>query len=266
MFFGYSDFIDQVKKRLPPDAAIPSSSTVSLGFAPKNSFTYRSLRHTGYIDARFTVQYRTLRNYNIDSHYCNAQKKGIAHFAVDYRDRIIFLSVDDKAKIKFGEPNHLLSSGVRGKQSICQTGHFLQAEDHDTANKGSITPSVILDISIPQTMGDSLFQGQTTVYFKDAVLQPSTSMRAVVEIEHYLQFSGSLTPEKDIIILFTDGGTDHRCNLEAVKICLFLLLIRNPTIKHIIAFRPAAGQSYTNYVERIMSILNLGFQNIAFMR
>ena len=61
---------------------------------------------------------------------------------------------------------------------------------------------------------------------------------------------------------YTDGGTDQRNTLEAVKvasICLFKEL----NLDLLVAARCAPGHSFMNPAERIMSILNLGLQNVA---
>ncbi|XP_066934136.1 uncharacterized protein [Clytia hemisphaerica] len=65
--------------------------------------------------------------------------------------------------------------------------------------------------------------------------------------------------------MMTDGGPEHRVNFESVKIPL-ILMFKQLKLDSLIAIRTAPGQSYVNIVERIMSILNLGFQNVALER
>ena len=64
--------------------------------------------------------------------------------AIKYKDDSFFVSCDDKAKIDFGEPGYLLSTGVRGKISHVPLNSILGALDHDVNQKGSLTPSVSL--------------------------------------------------------------------------------------------------------------------------
>ena len=63
-----------------------------------------------------------------------------------------FLCVDDKSKIDYGEPNYTISSEVRGKKSIVPVSTVLGALDHDVNLKGSFTPSVSLEVEIPDEL------------------------------------------------------------------------------------------------------------------
>ena len=61
-------------------------------------------------------------------------------YAVNNREVTTFLCVNDKSKVDYGEPNHAISSGVRGKKSIVPVLTVLGALDHDVNSKGSFTP------------------------------------------------------------------------------------------------------------------------------
>ena len=61
---------------------------------------------------------------------------------------------------------------------------------------------------------------------------------------------------------YMDGGTGQRKTLESVKIAS-ICLYKEPDLDFIIVARCAPGHSYMNPAERIMSILNLGLQNVA---
>ena len=50
---------------------------------------------------------------------------------------VALLSRDDKAKVDFGEPGVVLSTGVRGKNSLIPTTSILGALDHDVSKKGT---------------------------------------------------------------------------------------------------------------------------------
>ena len=65
--------------------------------------------------------------------------------------------------------------------------------------------------------------------------------------------------------MMTDGGPEHRNNFESVKIPL-ILMFRQLKLDSLIAIRTDPRQSYVNIVEWIMSILNIGFENIALKR
>ena len=64
------------------------------------------------------------------------------------REVTTFLCVDDKSKIDYGEPNHAISPGARGKKSVIPISTVLGALDHDVNSKRSYTPSVSLEIEI----------------------------------------------------------------------------------------------------------------------
>ena len=65
--------------------------------------------------------------------------------------------------------------------------------------------------------------------------------------------------------MVTDGGPEHRVNFDSVKIPL-LILFRELHLQLLVAIRTAPRHSYINTVERIMSILNIGFQNVELER
>ena len=65
--------------------------------------------------------------------------------------------------------------------------------------------------------------------------------------------------------MVTDGGPEHRLNFHSLKIPL-LILFSELCLQLFVAIRTAPGHSYINTVERIMSILNIGFQNVALER
>ena len=60
--------------------------------------------------------------------------------AITYRGECVLLSCDDKAKVDFGEPGAVLSTGVRGKKSLIPTTSILGALDYDVNQKVHIFP------------------------------------------------------------------------------------------------------------------------------
>ena len=67
------------------------------------------------------------------------------------------------------------------------------------------------------------------------------------------------------LYVMTDGGPEHRVNFESIKIPL-ILMFKQLKLDSLLAICTAPGKSYVNIVERIMSILNTGFQNVALER
>ena len=57
------------------------------------------------------------------------------------------------------------------------TSISLQALDHDVAQKGSIVPTVFLDVQIPEHMDESFYRGDVSITLKDAVFEPSSPNR-----------------------------------------------------------------------------------------
>ena len=68
-----------------------------------------------------------------------------------------------------------------------------------------------------------------------------------------------------ILCLYTDGGPDHRCNYGSVQIALICLFLCGD-FDLLIAVHTAPNHSWTNPAECIMSILNLGLQDVALKR
>ena len=90
------------------------------------------------------------------------------------------------------------------------------------------------------------------------MFQASSSFRTVLETIQALKSTPERLEEvKNIFII-----TAHRVNFDSVKIPL-ILMFKEMELDILVAIRTAPGHSYINPVERIMSILNTGFQNIA---
>ena len=112
--------------------------------------------------------------------------------------------MDDKSKIDFGEPRLAVSIGMRGKKTVASTNTILGALDHDTSSKGSLTPSVCLEVDIPETM-DRFYRGDVTVIMKDSVFQASSSFRHAAEL-----LPNVLNDDvKPVLMVYSDGGPDH---------------------------------------------------------
>lgn len=72
-------------------------------------------------------------------------------------------------------------------------------------------------------------------------------------------------PVKPILMIYSDGGPDHRLTYHSVKLSL-IVLFRNLNLDMLIAGRTAPGHSWANPVERIMSVLNVSIQNTSLAR
>ena len=61
----------------------------------------------------------------------------------------------------------------------------------------------------------------------------------------------------------TDRGPEHRTTFNSAKIPLILMFHK---LNLLVALTTAPNQSYINLVERIMSLLNFAYQNVALER
>ena len=64
---------------------------------------------------------------------------------------------DDKAKVPIGDPDLAVSTGVRGKKTLCPMQSTLSAADHDMT-RCSLTPSVYLECDVPSDAKKSFVQ------------------------------------------------------------------------------------------------------------
>ena len=68
-----------------------------------------------------------------------------------------------------------------------------------------------------------------------------------------------------VLLFFSDGGPDHMLKWGRVKLSLIALFLKLD-IDMLVAGRIAPNHSWANIVERIMSILNIAYQNCALSR
>ena len=96
-------------------------------------------------------------------------------YAIKVRDHAVFVCLDDKHKIKVGEPESPVAAAERGQQVIVPTQARLQAPDRDFTKFG-IIPSVTLLIDIPEEISGSWYHGEVKIMFKDSAfeLEPSS--------------------------------------------------------------------------------------------
>ena len=221
--------------------------------------------YTGKINLKHTVQRRQLRAFHADAHWCNTLYRYLRELAIKNKNSCMFISCDDKAKVSFGEPSSAISSGVRGKRTIVPTTTTLGSLDHDVDHKGSIIPTVNMVCDIPDDISCTFYRGNVHVTFKESVFQPSCSYRAILELIQLLRSEGFDNTATKHLYLFTDGGPEHWVCFESVTIPL-IMLFKELGLESLVAIRTAPEHSYTNIVERIMSILNIGFQNTALER
>ena len=207
------------------------------------------------------IQKRQFRQNHIDSHYCAAIFRYLREYAVMLRDLSLFICMDDKHRVKVGEPGVPVAAAERGRRVLVSLTQSFQVCDHDFT-RFSLIPTVLLMVDIPSTIDGSWYDGQVLVGIKEAVFESSSALRHSAELHNIL-----LTEigEKSVLFLYTDGGPDHRTTFISTQLALIALFL-NLNLDYLCAARTAPSNSWRNPVERMMSILNLGFQSIGLMR
>ena len=153
------DFVEQVKQRCPDDTLVPSDEWVRLQFWPKTASKSRFLHYTGRFKMKFMIQQRQWRHEHVDSHYAAACFRYIREYAILVRDFCVFVSLDDKHKIKVGEPAYPVAAAECGRRVPVREDEFLTVGDHDFT-KFSLVPSVIFLINVPEEITDSWYTGK----------------------------------------------------------------------------------------------------------
>ncbi len=163
---------------------------------------------------------------------------------------------------KIREPGYPLAAAQRGREVIVSQSDTFAVGDHDFTCF-SIIPSVALLIDIPETFEGSWYKGKVFVGSKNAVFQASSPLRHACELHATLLRK---IGDKSILLIYSDGGPDHRLTYISVKLSLIALFLNLNLDILIIACRTAPNHSWRNPVERIMSIVNIGLQCVGLMR
>ncbi|XP_041378644.1 uncharacterized protein LOC121390784 [Gigantopelta aegis] len=257
-FISLEEMINKARDVCPEGTPIPSKSLVRLQFAPKKPYAKVALNFTSRIKVQYKIQRRQLRLTHPDDHFCNAQFRYLKERAIKLKNNCTLMFCDDKAKVPYGEPGSSVSTGVRGKVSIVPTSTTLVALDHDMT-KASLTPSVVLDCNIPESIDKSFVQGRVTTVINDSIFQTASPFRHAIVLAKVMKQKKDIPP---VLLKFTDGGTDQRKTLESVK-CASIYLFKNLNLDMLLLGRCAPGHRYVNPAERVMSILNIGLQNVS---
>ena len=255
------DLIDQVKKKCPEGTVIPSEQWTRLQFWPKNPRTKAAEYYQKTIPLKMMVQKRQFRKSHPDSHYAAAVFRYMKEYAVRLSNCSLFICLDDKHRIKVGEPNFPVAAAERGKQVLVSLNQQFCVGDHDFT-KFALVPSVSLMVNIPASVEGSWYEGTVHIGLKDAVFEPSSPLRHATELHSLLT---TRLGDKSVLFLYTDGGPDHRLTYISVQLSLVALFV-NLNLDFLCACRTPPYHSWKNPVERIMSIVNVGLQCVGIMR
>ena len=296
--------VDSAKlKSMPP---IPSIESIRLQFVPNNAVALAAARMTGKLDVIRCLQARTIRDEHMDQYWVNAITRYYKNWSVDVFNSlkdlkkcfVLFVGQDDKAKIPVGDSVPVSTSvRIKTKAIVPANGELNtnKAADHDWSY-ASIIPSVTLIGNIPSEYNGSFFSGgvegngQIHVVLRDATFQPSdvfdhcaqlfstiktkyeardrdstASPSSASDIEDGIEIGQTI----NAILLQTDGGPNHNITFlrtQLALVALFITLMEEFGLDHFVAIRGAPHGSWLNTVERSMSILNFGLQNLALKR
>ena len=120
----------------------------------------------------------------------------------------------------------------------------------------------MLRCSVPETVNGSFVRGKVTTVIDDSVFQQATPFRHAAVLSKLL-FKSEMVPL--VLLKFTDRETDQRNTLESVR-CACICFFRELNLDMLVLARCAPSHSYTKPAERVMSILNVGLQNVALER
>ena len=207
------------------------------------------------------IQKRLFRKSHPDEHYCAALFRYQREFSLKYRNLTNFICIDDKHRVKVGEPGFPVAAAERGREVVVSLHETFAVGDHDFTHF-SIIPSVVFHLSIPDSFEGSWYTGKVLVGLKDAVFQASSPLRHAAELHSLLL---TRIGSKSILCIYSDGGPDHRLTYVSVQLSLIALYL-NLDLDFLIACRTAPNHSWKNPVERLMSTINLGFQSVGLMR
>ena len=258
------------------DLVIPSDTTITYNFCPSDSYRLRAARYKGTVELVRTVQERTERAEHPDAHYGRALQRYLREVMIRIRDTvvsmglpedtIIFVSQDDKCLIIVGEPGLALSAlqRQRGRCLGVPGGQAVKAGDHDTNKKVKIVPTVVMKCKIPGCVSESAYRGNVFYTLADAAFSPTTCFSNMVAILEMVEKQG-IRDIAMILCVLSDGGADHNVVHSSVQIAVIALCIY---MKIDIAFfmRTIPGHSWTNIVERVMAIFNIGLYHVALER
>ena len=256
-----NDMLSEVSKLVGSDVPVPSAQWLRLQFWPKNPTAKTSLQYTGKLKVKYMVQKRQLRKDHDDAHYASALFRYEKEMAIKFRSHATLVSLDDKHKVSIGEPGYPVASVERGKKVLVGIDQTFAVGDHDFT-RCSLTPSVALVIDIPKSIEGSFYHGKVYVGVKDSVFEPSSPHRHVTELDSLLT---NQNDENPVLMVYTDGGPDHRVNFLSVQIWYMAIFIARD-LDCLIAVRTPPYNSWKNPAERIMSELNLALQAVGMAR
>lgn len=161
------------------------------------------------------------------------------------KEHSLFVCLDDKHRIKIGEPGCAVATAERGHRVLVAQNERCLVGDHDLTTF-SVVPSILLVVDIPEEITGLMYTGQVFVGLKDAAFEPSSPMQHTVELCEILRTSD--LDSAPIIFMYTNGGPDHCLTYISVHISLACLFIKMD-LDYMCTARTAPYHSWHNPVE-----------------
>lgn len=156
------DILEQVATRSPVGTPIPCRSWLSLQFWPKNAHAQSRVHYSGRFNVKYMVQARQFRKAHEDLHYAAAIFRYQREFAVMFRENSAFFCMDDKHRMKVGEPNYPVAAAERGRRVLVRRNETFEVGDHDFT-KFSLVPSVSLSVDVPEDVTGLWYDGDVFI-------------------------------------------------------------------------------------------------------
>ena len=129
--------------------------------------------------------------------------------------------MDDKHTVKVGEPGCTVAGVERGKQVLVISAKTLAVADHDFT-KFSLTPSVNFFVNIPKNLAGTFYTGRVHVGLKENAFQTSSPIRHLTKLKGISHADTNIHPQ---LLLYTDGGPNHRMTYATVQMSLICLFV-----------------------------------------
>ena len=163
------------------------------------------------------------------------------------------------------EPNFSLAALPRGRRVLVDNNESFQVGDHDFSTI-SLISTVILVNDMPESVDKSWYRGKACVGINISSTDPSIASQNVTKVADVLiEKVATKEAVPPVLILYTDGGPEHRTTFLSVRIAL-VCLQKYLDLDQVLAVRTAPGHSYRNSAEKINCLLNIGLYEIECMR
>ena len=127
------------------------------------------------------IQKRQFRAFHDHEHYAATVFRYLHEYAVKLKEYCLMVCIDDKHRLKVGEPGFSVAAAERGKKVLVRAGTTMEVGDHDFT-KFSVVPSVALVVDIPDKIDELWYRGQVFIGFKDAAFEQSSPLRHATEL------------------------------------------------------------------------------------